>query len=317
MEKISIVITGGAGFIGSHIAEECVGQGFSVKVIDNLQTGSLDNLANIKDKITFVEGDIRDVDFLEKECVGATYIIHQAALVSVPESIKFPILSDNINSRGTLNVFEAARKNGVKRVVYASSSAVYGNPDKLPIEESDPCVPLSPYALQKKIGEEYAKIYGDLFNVSSVGLRYFNVFGPRQRAESSYAGVIPRFVKAVLLNEPISIYGDGKATRDFVFVKDVARANILACTTPVSEDLANVVNIGTGKVIDIDTLAAQISEFMGGGVKISHESARNGDILHSVADNSKAKRMLDFIPQTNFKQGLIKTVAWYKNLYNH
>lgn len=311
-----IIITGGAGFIGSHIAEECVAHGYEVKIIDNLKTGSLDNLYSIKDKITFVRGDIRDLDFLKKEFVGAEFVIHQAALVSVPESIEYPVLSDEINAGGTLNVFEASRVNGIKRVVYASSSAVYGDLVELPIKETSQCKPLSPYALQKKISEDYAKLYAELFGLETVGLRYFNVFGPRQKAESFYSGVIPKFVKALLLGEPFYIYGNGKATRDFVFVKDVALANILACNFSMDKNKNEIINIGSAVGVDINLLTSNLLEIMGKKTLPTYEASRSGDILHSVSDNNKAKKILGFELKTDFLSGLKDAVSWYTGLYN-
>lgn len=308
-----VVITGGLGFIGSHIAEECVRQNFQVKIIDNLSTGSFENISVIKDSVDFVEGDIRDLDFLEKEFKGADFVIHQAALVSVPESIEFPILSDEINSKGTLNVLESARRNNIKRVVYASSSAVYGNPEKLPVEEGDKCLPLSPYALQKKNSEDYAKLYGELYGIESVGLRYFNVFGPRQRAESSYAGVIPLFIKALIENKDPRIYGDGSSTRDFVFVKDVARANILACEASIQIP-ANIVNVGSGQGISIKDLFSCIAENFNKDTQPLYEPARKGDIVDSVAQTAQAKELLNFIAKTSFKEGLKETVEWYRKI---
>lgn len=313
--KEKIVITGGAGFIGSHIAEECVARGFDVKIIDNLKTGSLENLAKIKSDIVFVEGDILDLSLLEKEFVGAVYVIHQAALVSVPESIKFPLLSDEINAKGTLNVFEAARRTNVKRVVYASSSAVYGNPTTFPISEKSVCDPLSPYAAQKFIAEKYARVYSNLFDISFIGFRYFNVFGPRQRAESSYAGVIPRFVKALISGESVHIFGDGSATRDFVFVKDVASVVVDSCHASLSQK-NEVLNIGSGKSISVNDTAALVNKVLNIKSIPCYEAPREGDIAHSLADITKAKELLGFSPRMSFEEGLSETVVWYKDLYN-
>lgn len=302
MQGKKVCITGGAGFIGSHVAKQCLLEGAEVRIIDNLSTGRVENIAHIKERITFIEGDVCDQKLLEETFTGVDYVIHLAAFVSVPLSITHPIESNEVNVDGSLAVFLSASKCGVKRVVYASSSAVYGDVEEMPISEDQILKPLSPYALQKMTTEQYASLFRKYFGLETVGLRYFNVFGPHQNPDSDYAAVVPLFISRAKAGKEITIFGDGSATRDFVYVEDVARANILACVT----DDANgeVFNIASGSETTIGDLAKSIIEISGKQSQIVHAEKREGDIEHSVADITKAKEVLKFTPTTTLQEGL-------------
>jgi len=303
-----VVITGGAGFIGSHLAEE-LAENNEVVVIDNLSTGKLENIKHLIDnkKIVFKKGDIRDLDFLKEEFKGVDYVFHQAAIVSVPFSVEDPILTNEVNVNGTLNVLIAARDCGVKKVIYASSCAVYGDNPNLPLKEDMLPMPLSPYAVTKLAGEYYCQVFTEVYGLPTISLRYFNVYGPRQDANSDYAAVIPKFIKRVLEDKPPIIYGDGKQTRDFIFVKDVVKANIMAAKS----NATGVFNIASGKQVSINELANLIIEIMGKDFEPIHQRPRPGDIRHSIADISKAKEKLNFQPEYSLKEGLEKTVRWF------
>ncbi|QTA83606.1 NADH dehydrogenase domain-containing protein [Desulfonema limicola] len=305
------LITGGAGFIGSHLAETLVNAGCEVSILDNLSTGSLSNIDHIKDKITFFQGDIQEPGLLTRYVKGCDIIFHQAALVSVPQSVEEPVISSMINNIGTLMVLEAARQNGVKRVVLASSSAVYGdNPESPKQEDMKPRL-LSPYAVQKLTGELNASLYYELYGLETVCLRYFNVYGPRQDPSSPYSGVISIFMtKAFDKKQPL-IYGNGEQTRDFVFVKDVVKANLLAAT--VSSAAGRIFNIGTGSCVTINRLWEVIARMAGLDLKPGYGPPRPGDIIESLSDISRAKSELGFEPGYSFEQGLELTMEWYKN----
>lgn len=305
------IITGGAGFIGSNIARELVKRGETVKVIDNLSTGHSENLEDIKNQIEFVKGDITDLDLLQKEFVGFDYVLHQAALCSVPRSVKDPIASNQNNVDGTLNVLVAARDNGIKRVVFASSSSVYGDAEADYKIETIPADPLSPYALTKLSGEIYAKLFYDLYKLETVCLRYFNVFGPYQDPNSAYAAVIPAFVTKIVKGEPPEIFGDGEQSRDFTFVMNNVQANILAATS--EGGAGQVMNIACADSITLNELVAIINQELGKNVKPIYLSARTGDIKHSKADIKKAKDLIGYEPKISFKEGLKETIKWYKN----
>lgn len=298
------LVTGGAGFIGSRISELLIEAGNVVRVLDNLSSGDIANLDLIinNPNFEFVEGDIRDLD----TCIAASndvdYIIHQAALVSVPKSILVPLENNNININGFVNILEAARMNNVKRVVYASSSAVYGdNEDELKIESRIGNA-ISPYALSKYVDELYAKTYEKVFNLKSVGLRYFNVYGPKQDPSSVYSGVISIFMKRILEDKNLVIFGDGSIVRDFVFVDDVAKANILATKVEISE--SSVFNIGTSIPTSIKDLANTIIKISGKKVEIEYQEPRQGDIKYSCANIDKAKSELGFDPKVELEEGL-------------
>lgn len=307
---MKILVTGGAGFIGSHLVDTLVGQGHKIVVLDNLSAGKLSNLADVQNCIEFVAGDIRDFDLLLKILEGCDLVYHLAAMVSVNQTVKEPVYSSQINDAGTLNVLEACRKNKVKRFVFSSSSAIYGDAPGLPKHEKMCSIPQTPYAVQKITGENYAFVYNDLYGVETVCLRYFNVFGPRQDPSSPYSGVISIFLnKAMMKTSPI-IYGNGDQTRDFIFVKDVVRANILAAKK--KEAAGKAINIGTGHQITINKLWELIGRINQTEISPQYAPSRKGDIKHSVASIEKAKTILNFSPQYSIEKALIVTNDWYQ-----
>lgn len=301
------LITGGAGFIGSNIAIELIKQNHSVRILDNLATGRLENLDGYHDKIEFISGDLRNLSVVRKAVDGVDYVLHQGALPSVARSIKDPIASNEANTTGTLNVLVAARDAGVKRVIYASSSSIYGNTPKLPKREDMPANPISPYAISKYSGEQYCRVFTSIYGLETAALRYFNVFGPRQNPESQYAAVIPLFINAVLNGEPITIYGDGEQTRDFTYVENVVQANLLACH---AEDAAGeMFNIACGQRTSINQLAQIIKELMNApNHPIIYTDSRPGDVKHSFANISKAKSILGYEPKFELVEGLCRTI---------
>ncbi|MCD4765791.1 MAG: SDR family oxidoreductase, partial [Methanosarcinales archaeon] len=306
-----VLVTGGAGFIGSHLVDTLVAKGCDVVVLDDLSSGSLSNLEHVKDRITFYKGDIQDQKLLMEAAKNCEVIFHQAAMVSVTKTVDNPVDSAFINDMGTLIVLDAGRKNKVKRVVLASSSAVYGDDPLLPKHENMPLKPMSPYAVQKLTGELYARIYHDLYGIETVCLRYFNVYGPRQDPSSPYSGVISIFMTKAVSKKPPVIYGDGKQYRDFVFVKDVVKANLLAAT---EDDAAGqIFNIGTGKHVSINNLWDMISLFSGLKIEPEYIPSRPGDIIESVASIEQAKSALGFEPDYLFEKGLEITFKWYKD----
>jgi nucleoside-diphosphate-sugar epimerase len=307
---LKILVTGGAGFIGSHLVDALVNQGHKIIVLDNLSSGKLANLMNIENRIEFVAGDIRDLDLLVRIVNGCDLVYHMAAMVSVDQTVKEPIVSSQINDLGTLNVLEACRRNKVKRFIFSSSSAVYGDAPGFPKSEDMCSKPLSPYAVQKMTGENYALVYNDLYGVETVCLRYFNVFGPRQDASSPYSGVISIFMsKAATRTSPI-IYGDGNQTRDFIFVADVVLANILAAKENEAAGMA--INIGTGSQVSVNQLWELICQINKIRLLPKYAESRKGDIKYSVANIQRAKTILNFSPQYSIKEGLIFTNEWYK-----
>jgi UDP-glucose 4-epimerase len=313
MQKIRhALVTGGAGFIGSHLVEALVADGSRVTVLDNLSTGHHRNIKHLGSKITFVEGDIRDADILDQVTTACDVVFHQAALVSVTQSVQDPSFSCEVNDLGTVRVLDAARKKGVRRVVTASSSAVYGDDPQMPkTENMKPC-PLSPYAVQKLTGEYYASVFGGLYGLETVCLRYFNVFGPRQDPSSPYSGVISIFMSKVARDQAATIYGDGSQSRDFVYVKDVINANLLAATHPMAA--GRVFNVGTGSSIQILNLWQLVGELSNRKIDPVFEPPRAGDIHESVADISEIENVLGYQPQMRLRQGLIDTLAWYRGM---
>jgi len=304
------LVTGGAGFIGSHIVDALVSSGCKVTVLDDLSTGRLSNLEHLKDNITFYKGDIRDRKALDTAVKDCEVIFHQAAVVSVPQTVEDPVGSAMVNEVGTLSLLESARKNNVKRVVLASSCAVYGDDPQLPKRETMVSKPLSPYAVQKLTGEYYARLYTDLYGLETVCLRYFNVFGPRQDPTSPYSGVISIFMSKAVSKEAPVIYGDGKQYRDFVFVNDVISANLLAAS--VDEASGKILNIGTGKYVAIDSLWEMACHLCSLNIKPEYKTPRDGDIVESVANINQAKTVLGFNPKYSFEEGLKVTFDWYK-----
>lgn len=308
MKNKKVVVTGGLGFIGSHLVEK-LSEDNLVIVIDDQSTGTVDNIKDFNlSKIDTTLGDITSID-LEEIFDGCDYIFHLAAVTSVPKSVDDPLNSNEVNIRGTLRVLEAARDANVKKVVFASSSAVYGETESLPINENNPLNPLSPYAVTKATGELYCNVFSEIYGLSTISLRYFNVFGPRQDPNSQYAAVIPIFIDKMLKNENPVIYGDGEQSRDFVSVKQVVAANIMAAESK----LTGAFNIGLGKSTTINQLVEIINDVLGKDIKPLYEKERPGEIKHSVADISKAKSF-GYDPKADFKEELGGTVEWFKKV---
>jgi UDP-glucose 4-epimerase len=305
----SALVTGGAGFIGSHIVEALVQKGCRVTVLDNLSTGHLSNLDTVANQIRFIKGDITDHKILSDAVSGCEVIFHEAAMVSVTDTIARPLSSAKVNELGTLNVLEAARRHNSRRVVLASSSAIYGDDPKLPKHESMAPKPLSPYAVQKLAGEHYAGVYTNLFGLETVSLRYFNVYGPRQDPSSPYSGVISIFMTRAAEKEKPIIYGDGTQSRDFIYIKDVVTANLLAATCdPVK---SAIYNVGTGQCLQILQLWELICELSNLNLYPNLEAPRVGDVPESVADINKVKTELGFLPRVTYLEGLKKTYEYY------
>lgn len=299
------LVTGGAGFIGSHLVDGLLEAGADVVVLDNFATGHRENLAHCADRIDLQEGDIRDLDACRKACEGAAFVFHQAALGSVPRSVKEPATSLSVNVIGTANVFTAAMEASISRVVYASSSSVYGDNEELPKREGREGAPLSPYAVSKWMDEELAATYARVYGMQLVGLRYFNVYGPRQDPNGPYAAVIPKFFAACLEGKPPVIYGDGKQSRDFTFVADVVRANMLAATAEIEGAIA--LNIGAGSTTTVTELAERIIAATGQDLKPEYTDPRPGDVRYSRADFSRAKGALGWAAETDLPEGLKRT----------
>ena len=309
------LVTGGAGFIGSNLVRKLVEEGHrEVRVIDNLSTGKRENLAPILEKIDMQIGDIRDKEFVENQLRDTEIVFHHAAVASVDQSVKDPMATNECNIRGTLNVLLAARDNQVRRVVFASSSALYGDSPALPKHEQMPVDPLSPYALSKYAGERYCQLFYQLYGVETICLRYFNVFGPNQDAGSQYAAVIPRFIYATLNGKPITIYGDGEQTRDFIFVENVVSANILAAS--IDGVVGKVFNIACGERISINQLAKHLMDVLGQKVPVIYEEPRTGEVKHSLADISKAVELLGYSPAIDIWEGLRRSALWARSIHN-
>lgn len=300
------LITGGAGFIGSHIAEALLDRGESVRVFDNLATGRKSNLAVFKGWAEFIEGDLRDLDNVRSAVKGVEVVFHQGALASVPRSIADPVRSLETNINGTQNILLAARDAGVRRVVYASSSSVYGDTPTLPKREDMPTNPMSPYALHKLTGELLCGIFTRIYKLETVSLRYFNVFGPRQDPTSEYAAVIPRFLTALIEKRCPIVFGDGEQTRDFTFIANVVQANLLAATAPRA--VGHAMNIGCGEQISLNSVLNIAGELLGMTVDAEYRDARPGDVRHSLADISLAQRLLGYKPIVSFREGLARTL---------
>lgn len=308
MKGKNVVVTGGAGFIGSNLVRILAKEN-QVVVVDDLSIGRLKNIQHLIDdqSITFVKDSVTNLKILQKIFKKVDYVFHEAAIASVPHSIKDPITTNNVNINGTLNVLLAARNNNAKKVVYASSCAIYGNPSKLPIKENISPNPLSPYAISKLVGEYYCKVFTDVYGLSTASLRYFNVYGQRQDPSSEYAAAVPKFINRVLNNTSPTIYGDGLQTRDFTYIKDVVDANIFAAESNATGNF----NIAGGKRISINDLANAIMKICGKDLDFAYNDPRPGDIMHSLADISKAKKELDYEPQITLSEGLKETVQWF------
>jgi len=308
--KSCYTVTGGAGFIGSHIVEELVRQGKTVRVVDNLMTGRRENLTGVMDCVEFIEGDLRDPNVAARAAKGADCILHQAAVPSVPRSIEDPQGITEHNVMGTLNVLIAARDAGVRRVVYASSSSVYGDSLTLPKVEDFVPEPLSPYAASKLTGEYYCRVFYRVYGLETVCLRYFNVFGPRQDPSSQYAAVIPKFIELALRREPLVVFGDGEQTRDFTYVSNVVDANLKAAQS--NAGTGEVFNVGLGRRISLNDLVAELRELIDPGLAITYEESRPGDVKHSVAGIDKIRTLLDYTPGVSVTEGLRLTVEWLR-----
>lgn len=306
----SYLVTGGAGFIGSHIAEALVKQGERVKVLDNFATGKRENIAPFLDDLELVEGDLRSLEDIRKAVKGVDVVLHQGALPSVPKSVEDPVGTNESNITGTLNVLIAARDAGVRRVVYAASSSAYGESPTLPKEEAMKPEPLSPYAIQKYVGELYCRNFYELYGLETVSLRYFNVFGPRQDPASQYAAVIPRFITALAAGNPPTIYGDGEQSRDFTYVENVVRANLLAAR--VEGIAGEMMNFACGKRCTLNELLAEIQQIMHTRVDPVYTDPRPGDVKHSLADIRKSRLLLGYEPHIPLEEGLKRTVAFFR-----
>jgi len=302
------IVTGGAGFIGSFIVEALAGS-HEVVVIDNFSSGKSENMSGFPENVRYIRGSITNLSLLTDAFKGAEGVFHLAAIASVARSVDDPLATHETNLTGTLNVLLAARNCGVRKVVFSSSSAVYGDEQTLPKRENMPPAPLSPYAVSKLAGEYYCTVFSELFGVKTVSLRYFNVFGPRQDPHSEYAAVIPKFITRLIDDQPPLIFGDGMQTRDFVYIKDVVQANLLAMQSPVT----GTFNIGSGQKIDLNTLAGTLAEIMKVNLHPIHEKSRMGDIRDSVSDVSAAKNAFGFQNRYSLDEGLRETITWFRH----
>ena len=299
------LVTGGAGFVGGHLVAGLIAEGWRVRVLDDFSSGVESNLEDVVDVVELLRGDVRDEATLARAVAGVEVVFHQAAVASGPHSVAEPLRTNSVNLDGTLQVLEAARRAGVRRVVYASSASAYGNSQGLPKVETMAAEPLSPYALQKLTGELYCRLYSSLYQLETVALRYFNIFGPRQDPRSEYAAVIPRFICAALAGEGATIFGDGEQTRDFIFVQDAVRANLLAADAERASGA--VINIATGRRISLNDLWWAIREITGVTAPSRHAPARVGDVRDSVADLTRARELLGFEPAVDLREGLRRT----------
>jgi len=304
------VVTGGAGFIGSHIVRRLLADGHEACVVDDLSTGHRENLAEVADSIELLDGSVCDRALLLRAMEGAQWVFHQAALASVQRSVDDPVASNRINVEGTLQVLAAARSCGVRRVVFASSSSVYGDAPALPKREDMTPAPKSPYAITKLAGEHYCAVYHELFGLETVSLRYFNVFGPHQDPRSQYAAVIPLFVSTLMAGRGPTVFGDGEQSRDFTYVENVAEANIRAAQAPGAP--GGVFNVGCGTRYSLNDLLAMLGRILGLRVRPVYADPRPGDVRDSLADISRARQVLGFEPIVGFEEGLRRTVEWYK-----
>jgi len=306
---MKVLVTGGAGFIGSHLVEE-LAKDYDVVIVDDLSTGRLENIDNLitKKNVKFVKGNITELALLKEVIRDIDYVFHQAAIPSVLKSIENPLAVNNANINGTLNVLIASRDAGVKKVIYASSSAVYGDSPELTRREDTKPDPLSPYAVTKIAGEYYCKVFYEMYGLKTVSLRYFNVFGPRQDPKSDYAAVIPKFISSMLQDKPPTIYGDGEQSRDFVYVKDVVQANILACR----KNAGGVFNVACGERITVNELVSEINKILNKKIAPVYVSPKKGDIRHSLADITKAKKILGYEPKYDLEDGLKESIKWFK-----
>jgi nucleoside-diphosphate-sugar epimerase len=313
----NILVTGGAGFIGSNLTEALLDQGHRVRIVDNFSTGKKENLLFVDrfSSLEMLEGDIRDRAVCQAAMRDVEYVFHQAALPSVQRSVENPLTTHSVNAVGTLNVLLAAKEEGVKRLIYASSSSIYGDTPALPKVETMPSNPLSPYALQKQVGEKYCRLFSQLYGLETVSLRYFNVFGPKQDPASIYSAVIPRFIDALLRRKPPLIFGDGEQSRDFTYIDNVVHANLLAMS---AEDChGEAMNVACGSRISLNQLLEILARITGSKVDPVYSEARKGDVKHSLADIRKAKQLLNYEPLVRIEAGLAKTVEYFKERPDH
>ncbi len=307
------LVTGGAGFIGSNICEELVRRGHYVRVLDNYATGDPKNLASVEEKIEMVEGDLRNYHTVREAIDGMDFVLHQGALPSVPRSVRDPISSNDVNVSGTLNVLYAAKDANLKRVVFASSSSIYGDNPTLPKQEDMIPNPLSPYAISKYAGERYCQVFASIYGIHTVSLRYFNVFGPKQNPDSQYSAVIPKFIKAILQDRPPTIYGDGEQSRDFTYVLNTIEANILATEADCPPGV--VMNCAVHQRTTLNELVARINKILGKTIEPVYTDSRPGDVKHSFADIDRLKNTLGYSPSVFFEEGLRRTIEWHNKQY--
>ncbi|MBX4200627.1 SDR family oxidoreductase [Candidatus Parcubacteria bacterium] len=306
------LVTGGAGFIGSNIIKKILENGDFVRAVDNLATGRRENIEEFSGhaNFEFMEGDLTDLETAKKSVKGMDIVLHEAAVPSVQRSVEDPLKSHHANITATLHMLIASKEEGIKKFVYASSSSIYGNNPQLPKKEDFPVLPISPYALNKYAGERYAQIFWQLYGLPTICLRYFNVFGPKQDPNSPYSAVIPKFISVALKGEELLMYGDGSQSRDFTFVDNVVAANLLAASS--EKGFGEVFNIACGQQTTLNELVGFLQDITKTQIKITHQQNRVGDVMHSLADISKAREMLGYQPLVDFKEGLKKTVQWYE-----
>ena len=305
------LVTGGAGFIGSHIVRRLVSDGQHVRVVDNLSTGTNSRLDDVRQSIDFLQGDLADEEVSKAAVRGIDCVLHQAAIPSVQRSINNPIGTNRANVTATLNLLESCRQANVRRFVYAASSSAYGDVEVLPKVESMPVNPLSPYALQKWVGEYYCKLYHRLYRLETISLRYFNVFGPTQDPRSEYSAVIPKFITAILAKKPITVYGDGEQSRDFTYVENIVEANLLAAEAS-SGAAGNVYNIGCGARVSLNTLIGLLEENIGVKAEVAYANPKAGDVRHSLADIAQARHVLGYEPKVMLNEGLRLTIEAFR-----
>jgi UDP-glucose 4-epimerase len=305
------LVTGGAGFIGSNLVHSLLERGETVRVLDDLSTGTRQNLTEVADRITLLDGSVADEQVVREAVDGVDFVLHQGALASVPRSVEDPASTHRANVNGTLAVLLAARDAGVRRVVYAASSSAYGDQPTLPKVETMAPMPMSPYAAAKLAGEYYCQAFTACYGLETVCLRYFNIYGPRQDPQGAYAAVIPKFIAVMLAGRRPTIFGDGEQSRDFTFVDDCVEANLLACTAPKA--VGHVVNVACGDRYTLNELVALLNRILGTSLEPVYEEARQGDVKHSQADISAARTLLGYEPKCSFEAGLEKTVAWFRS----
>ncbi len=306
------LVTGGAGFIGCNLVRRLVALGKKIRIFDNFSTGKRENLRNLHRKIEIIEGDLRDLALVMEATKKVKIIFHEAALPSISRSVIAPNTTNDVNITGTLNLLQAARANGVKRLIYASSSSVYGNSPKLPKDEKMATNPISPYAVSKLAGEGYCQAFHHIYGLETVILRYFNIFGPYQDPASEYSGVIAKFINAFLDNAPLTVYGDGEQSRDFTYVDDVVEANLTAASCS-SDNSGEIFNVARGKMVTLNQMIEILKALFKQNPKVIYTAPRPGDVRHSLAEVSKLKERLNFLAKASFAEGLKKTVQWYES----